>query len=96
MGTIYDQIEKGNRVVVNLAPMEERMGHRIYSIDDGHSIGIQSVSKIQRTNIWGNTISGYSVMVMDPAMKGNNGGYRYISPYHINSSQNMSIFYRVR
>ena len=96
MGIIYDEIEKGSRVVINLAPMEERIGTHVYSIDNGHSIGIQSVSKMQKTNIWGKTTSYYSVRVMDPGMNGNNGGYKYISPYHIKSSQNMSIFYRIR
>lgn len=96
MGIIYDEIEKGSRVVVNLAPREERIGAHVYSIDDGHSIGIQSVSKMQKTNIWGNTSSYYSVRVMDPGMNGNNGGYKYISPDYIKSSQNMSIFYRIR
>ena len=96
MEMIYDEIEKGSRVVENLAPMEERIGAYVYSIDDGHSIGIQSVSKMQITNIWGNTTPYYSVKVMDPGMNGNNGGYKYISPYYIKSSQNMSVFYRIR
>ena len=96
IGMIFDELDEGSRVVVNLAPMEERVGNYRSSIDDGHSVGIQSVSKVQRTSIWGNTTNGYSVRVMDPAMNGYYGGYRYISPYHIQTSQNMSFFYRVR
>jgi RHS repeat-associated protein len=93
LGTIYDYIEDGGRIAVNLAPIEDRIGDHVYSIDDGHSIGIHSVSKIQRTNIFGVTTSGYSVRVMDPAMNGHYGGYRFISPYYIRTSQNISIFY---
>ena len=45
IGMIFDELDEGSRVVVNLAPMEERVGNYRSSIDDGHSVGIQSALK---------------------------------------------------
>lgn len=97
MSAIYEQIEQGSRIAVNLGPINENVGmYNSYVIDDGHSVAIQSISKTEHINIFGKVSShGYSITIMDPAMKGYYGGYRHIEPYYIHNSLGLSIFYRV-
>ena len=97
MSVLYDQIERGGRVAVNLSPIKENVGmYNSFEINDGHSVAIQSISKTEHINIFGKVTShGYSVSIMDPAMNGHNGGYKQLNPYYIRNSQSISIFYKV-
>lgn len=67
---------------------------QIYHSDDGHSLGIRSVTRIESDNGFGVSTVNYQFEVMDPAINGHSGGYWTVPSRFIIDSKGMVIFYK--
>ena len=75
---MFGEIKNGGRVMVN------------YDTENGHSVGVRSMTKTTNTNIWGKTSNGYKIIIMNPTP---GRGYRSVDPKVIVNSRGVSIFY---